>query len=164
MHSHTYFYLSALLLSVFVPVVSCFDLIARSPFAPFPSQRLIKPVLAALSSSSDDSSQSVSTSLTATIQKYGTPVGVVILLDKDIQPFHEACQEALPHLKRIYFRGVDPHIKGSGFKQVSVRIRVRDGVRFGVSVRIRDRVRVRNRVKTLTLSLILTDRYMFKQK
>jgi DNA (cytosine-5)-methyltransferase 1 len=78
------------------------------------------PVLAALSSSSVPS-----TGVAATIQKYGTPVGVVILPNKDIQPFHQACHEALPHLKMIYYRGVDPHIsKSSGFKQIHVQTEV----------------------------------------
>ena len=52
-------------------------------------------------------------------------MGVVILSNKDIQPFRQACSKALPHVKRFFFRGIDPHIsRNSGFKQIHVQTEV----------------------------------------
>eukprot|EP00979_Chaetoceros_neogracilis_P004264 scaffold751_cov154-Chaetoceros_neogracile.AAC.5 len=87
------------------------------------------PVLAAASSSSSLSGVSSFLPLISTethpVQKYGTPVGVVVLPNKDIQPFRQAIQEALPHLKRIYYRGVDPCIsRDDEFKQIHVQTEV----------------------------------------
>lgn len=86
------------------------------------------PVLAASSSSSLSSASSllplISTDIPP-IQKYGTPVGVVILPNKDIQPFRQAIQEALPHLKRIHYRGVDPCTsRDNDYKQIHVQTEV----------------------------------------
>eukprot|EP00961_Rhodomonas_salina_P207072 2795227-Rhodomonas_salina.1 len=41
-------------------------------------------------------------------QRYGIPVGVVRLPAPFIQSFRDVCEEALPHVGRIRFRGVDP--------------------------------------------------------
>ena len=69
-------------------------------------------------------SKSTYSSTSVQKQKYGTPVGVVILSNKDIHPFKEACSKALPHLKKITNRGIDPypHDSGtrSGYKQIHV--------------------------------------------
>ena len=54
-------------------------------------------------------------------QKYGTPVGIVILPNKEINSFKIACYKALPHVKKIVNRGVDPHLSNdSGYKKIHV--------------------------------------------
>jgi len=40
------------------------------------------------------------------IQKYGVPVGAVVLPGPCIQSFHEECRNAFPEVKRLGFRGV----------------------------------------------------------
>mmetsp|Transcript_26676 Transcript_26676/g.32871 ORF Transcript_26676/g.32871 Transcript_26676/m.32871 type:complete len:556 (+) Transcript_26676:54-1721(+) len=104
------------------PEVSCLDLMATAPATP--RSRMMTDLAAASTSSSEASSPSSSTA-TISVQKYGTPVGVVILSNKDIHPFKEACYKALPQLKKIANRGVDPHIsRDSGYKQIHVSTEV----------------------------------------
>ena len=109
-------------------VVSCF-----AYYAPLSSRRMM-PVLAASSLSTSASSllPLISTG-SPPIQKYGTPVGVVILPNKDIQPFRQAIQEALPHLKRIHYRGVVPCTsRDNDYKQIHVQTEVAAAIGDGI--------------------------------
>ncbi len=45
------------------------------------------------------------------MQKYGTPVGAVILPGSCIESFYRECQTALPEIKNLKFRGVENHDK-----------------------------------------------------
>jgi DNA (cytosine-5)-methyltransferase 1 len=43
------------------------------------------------------------------MQKYGVPVGAVVLPGPCIQSFHEECRKAFPEVKSLGFRGVENH-------------------------------------------------------
>ena len=43
------------------------------------------------------------------VQKYGTPVGAVILPGSYIEAFHKECRKAFPEVKNLQFRGVEKY-------------------------------------------------------